>query len=72
MKAGWLNVTVTNYRSTDALDGVLVGEQQEAPYCVPDVVPSVRRRADFSRLTLFPSELPRLTLRNGRAQPFQS
>ena len=23
VKAGWLNVTLTNYRNTDALDGVL-------------------------------------------------
>jgi hypothetical protein len=37
VKAGWLNVTLTNYRNTDALDGVLgaVGNTLLCPRCVP-------------------------------------
>jgi hypothetical protein len=37
VKAGWLNVTLTNNRNTDALDGVLgaVGNTLLCPRCVP-------------------------------------
>ena len=36
----WLNVTLTNYRNTDALDGVLGAERNTllCPRCVPDLL----------------------------------
>jgi hypothetical protein len=38
VKAGWLNVTLTNHRNTDALDGVLRTSKKHL--CVPDVSPA--------------------------------
>ena len=37
VKAGWLNVTLANYRNTDALDGVLGAARNTllCPQCVP-------------------------------------
>ena len=39
VKAGWLNVTLTNHRDADALDGVL-GAVRNTLLCVPDVSPA--------------------------------
>ena len=63
MKAGWLNVTLTNYRNTDALDGVLGAARNTllCPRCVPGLLEIFRFPCPFLSLEAL-----------GRAQPFQA
>ena len=71
MKAGWLNVTLTNYRNADALDGVLGAARNT------DVSPTFGALKHFPAYLIPQDQYARnmpipLDQPNGRAQPFRA